>query len=508
MDKNYKINENIKENNIIDNSPEYEEYYLLKKNNIYKITIEKVKNEIAIKYKNYEIKLNNNNLCKITNSILDNIDEAYELIINAFEKNKIIIKDIIIKKSVKLFFKIFIYNKEKDIELVLSYNKDKRYINNNINYYQLKENICSLKEEIKTLKKEIELIKLKNKKDKDTNEMSNSISNINLSPKDIQYKNDLTKDSFSEYDYDNIFTVFKSLNNISYLIYTNKNKSIIYNDIDENKIIKEIKNAHNKYITNFKHYLDQVNERDLIMSISSEDNNIKLWNLDCECLINIENINKMGYLISASFLNINNNIHIISSNCNWITNPESIKVFDLKGKKIKEISNYIDNILFIDDYYDLELSKNFIVTGNRGYVQSYDYEKNSVYHKYNDNDNENQSHTSLIINDREIIIKLIESCYDGNVRIWNFHTGELLNKIKIMSWIYGMCLWNNRYLFIGCIDKSIKLIELKREIIVKSFEGHKNRVLTIKKINDPKYGECLITKGWKDDQIKLWVIKN
>ena len=336
--------------------------------------------------------------------------------------------------------------------------------------------------------------------------MSNSISNINLSSKDIQYKNDLTKDSFSEYDYDNIFTVFKSLNNILYLIYTNKNKSIIYNDIDENKIIKEIKNAHNKYITNFKHYLDQVNERDLIMSISSEDNNIKLWNLNYECLINIEHINKMGYLISASFININNNIHIISSNCNWITKPDTIKVFDLKGKKIKEISNYIDNILFIDTYYDLELSKNFIITGNRGYVQSYDYEKNSVYHKYNDNDN--QSHTSLIINDREIIIKLIESCYDGNVRIWNFHTGELLNKIKIMNWIYGLCLWNNRYLFTGCIDKSIKLIEIKRGIIVKSFEGHKNRVLTIKKINDPKYGECLITKGWKDDQIKLWAIKN
>ena len=100
---NYEINGITKENNLIDNLPEYEEYYLLKKNNIYKITIEKLKNEITIKYKNYGIKLNDNNLCKITNSILNNIDEAYELIINAFEKNKIIIKDIAINKSVKSF---------------------------------------------------------------------------------------------------------------------------------------------------------------------------------------------------------------------------------------------------------------------------------------------------------------------------------------------------------------------------------------------------------------------
>ena len=459
-----------------------------------------------IKYKNYEIKLNNNNLSKITNGILNNIDEAYELIINAFEKNKIMIKDMVINKSVKLFFKIYIYNKEKDIELILLYNKEKKFINNN-NYYQLKEDINKLKEEIKILKKEIETIRYNKKiENKEENQIYNSFSINNLSPKDIQYKNDLAKDSFSQYDYDNVFTVFKSLNNILYLIYTNINKSIIFYDIVDNKSIKEIKNAHYKYITNFKYYLDKINKRDLILSISADDNNIKLWNLNYECLVNIRNINKMGYLISASFLNYNNNIYIVTSNCNWITKPDSIKIFDLKGKKIKEINNYIDNILFIDVYYDIELSKNYILTGNRGYVQSYDYDKNIIYHKYNDNDN--QSHSSLVINDNEQIIKLIESCYDGNIRIWNFHSGDLLNKIKISNWIYGLCLWNNRYLFIGCIDKTIKLIEIKKGIIVKSLEGHQNRVLTIKKINCPKYGDCLISKGWKDDQIKLWIINN
>ena len=293
---NCRFNDNLKEKKLNENLFEYEEYYLLKKNNIYKITIEKIKNGIIIRNKNYEIKLDNNNLLQLTKSLLNTIDEAYNLIINAFEKNKIIIKDIVISKYIKLFFKTYIYNQENDIEFLLLYNRDNKYwISNktNDNYNQLKEDIINLKEEIKMIKKEIEIIKNKNYlKNKEIGGFPSSSTNKDSfqssSPKDLQYKKDLTKDSFSEYDYDNTFTVFKSINNILYLIYTNKNKSILFHDIIDNRILKEIKNAHNKYITNFKYYLDKINERDLILSISADDNNLKLWNINYECLLNKE----------------------------------------------------------------------------------------------------------------------------------------------------------------------------------------------------------------------------
>ena len=39
------------------------------------------------------------------------------------------------------------------------------------------------------------------------------------------------------------------------------------------------------------------------MTISLEDNNIRIWNLiNWECILNIKNINKTGYLYSACFL--------------------------------------------------------------------------------------------------------------------------------------------------------------------------------------------------------------
>ena len=63
------------------------------------------------------------------------------------------------------------------------------------------------------------------------------------------------------------------------------------------------------------------------------------------------------------------------------------------------------------------------------------------------------------------------------------------------------------YLFVGCSDKTIKLIELYNGLVIKSLTGHNDVVLTIKKIDHPQYGESLITQGAGDDQIKLWTYK-
>ena len=130
-----------------------------------------------------------------------------------------------------------------------------------------------------------------------------------------------------------------------------------------------------------------------------------------------------------------------------------------------------------------------------------------LYHKYNDNGK--GYHFSIKINNSEPFIKLIESCEDGNIRIWNFHSGKLLNKIKIIDDnLNGICLWNNNYLFIGCDDETIKLIDLKNEIIITELIGHNKPVLTIKTIIHPKIGECLISQGYEDDQIKIWILKS
>ena len=286
---------------------EYEEYFLLKENIIYKISIEKTKSEIYFKYKNYRINLNHKDLSILMKKNFSSINEVYQYMIDRFEDNKIEIKNIFKNKEMSL---IIHYDYDKKIEIVLLFNKT----NNDNQFSQLKREINKIKEE--NIKLKIEIDKLKKYHEKNN-------------PNNIKFLKDIVNDSYDDYGLVNAFIVFKSINDILYLIYATQNKSFISYDLINNKMIKEIKNYHNNYIDNFRHYLDKINKRDLIISISPDDNNIRLWNVNnWECLTNITNINESGILYSACFLNDNNKSYILTSNFNRDGNPEPIKIFD------------------------------------------------------------------------------------------------------------------------------------------------------------------------------------
>ncbi len=282
---------------------------------------------------------------------------------------------------------------------------------------------------------------------------------------------------------------------------------VLYNLIDY-KRITAVKNAHQSNINCFRYCQDKKNKRDIIMSVSELDNNIKLWNVkNLECLVDIKKINNCPHLFSACFLNDNDKIYIISSHCliGGLSNP--INVYDFNGGKKKVINNSREKTYFIDSYYDNNLNTNFIITGNNGFSKSYDFDKNEIYHKYNDNDFQN--HISIIIKNNEKKVKLIESSLDGNIRIWDFHSALLLTKIKVSDkYLYGLCLWNEKYLFVGCEDKTIKLIDLLNKKKINSLIGNKNGILTVKKIIHFEYGESLICQGFSNDTIKLLINEN
>ena len=47
------------------------------------------------------------------------------------------------------------------------------------------------------------------------------------------------------------------------------------------------------------------------------------------------------------------------------------------------------------------------------------------------------------------ILQLIDSCEDGNIRIWNFHSGIQLNKIRTNNGcLYGISFWDDDLLFV------------------------------------------------------------
>ena len=187
-------------------------------------------------------------------------------------------------------------------------------------------------------------------------------------------------------------------------------------------------------------------------------------------------------------------------------NSDPIKIYDLKGNQIKELNDSNLKTFFIDIYYDNKSSKNYIITGNVGYSMSYDYNKNKQYHKYYDDDK--KGHWSIIIYEDQGIIKLIESSFDGNIRIWNFHSELLLSKINVNSGkLYGICLLNENILFVGCKDYNIKIINLQNNTILKNLNKHNREVIVIKTINHPKFSSYIVSQGRGNDQIKLWKIQ-
>ena len=104
---------------------------------------------------------------------------------------------------------------------------------------------------------------------------------------------------------------------------------------------------------------------------------------------------------------------------------------------------------------------------------------------------------------------MIESCNDGKIRIWNFHSSILIKIIRITKEPYDLnflCLWDNEYLFAGCFN-IIKIVELKTGKIIKNLKGHKYTILYLTTFNHPKYGKSLISQGVHNDGIKLWINK-
>ena len=539
---------------IIDNEykklKEFEEYTLLYNNKSYQFLINKIEEEksIIIKCGEHKIKLYLEEIIKKTKIYLESIEDVYKLILNLFKSNKVIILDLINENIMKISFKIYnnIINKEEDILFYLqTENKDKDKVLDDILYkYNILQNeVIKLKEEnkknnellnlllneIKDIKKENILFKneineLKNNygnkncscndnyinnNNKEDNYISkNNINNFKTEPNLINYSVSIIKDAYGYYEMDNTFIVFNSFNGISHIIYVKENNSIINYNLTEEYIIAEIKNPHEKMITNFNHYLDKIKKIDLIMSISAEDCNIKIWNLNnWECILYLNHIYLTGCLFSSCFINDNNNVYIVTSNC--ADSSGTIKIYNFNNEILKIIDNSNDETYFIDVYYENKINKIFIITGNKGYVKSYDYYNNKLYKKYYDSDL-NKSHDSVVVSkykEKEEIINLIDSCQNGFISIWNFHLGILLHKINIgYNYLEGICLWNEKYIFVGGGDNSIKLIEIKNGLIIKSLKGHNENVLSIKKNDNKKYGECLISQG-NDGNIKLWIHK-
>ena len=230
----------------VSNIYDYQEYYLIREQSVYKLLIGNLNNEIFVKCKNYYKIFDLKEISILFQMPINSLSESYQKLKSLFEEEKISIKNILPYKEMNLILK---RDKEKNLEITLNYNSNNNHI---------------ILNEIKRLRNEIDDLQKSNDK------LNNEIIELKKyhkikKPKNIKLLSNVIGDSYVYSNIDNAFTVFNSINNILYLIYSDINRSMISYDLNNKRKINELKNIHNEYITNFRHYLDEINKRDLVM---------------------------------------------------------------------------------------------------------------------------------------------------------------------------------------------------------------------------------------------------
>jgi WD40 repeat protein len=525
---------------------ETKEYVILKDNKTHKFSVNKTNQSIIIRSFNYESRLVKEDLIKITKLFFDTLDDGFKFITDIFDNKKVLIKEVELNKRILIQIKIYDFSgKERLIEIEMLYNtNNKDFIINELTLKcsSLEGEIINLKTEMKNMKNEIlnsvkndmdnlkSLIKdIKEEKTKEkevkheekkekkeeksiffSQKTPNALDNSGTSKmmtQNINLIGELIKDSYSDWGVDHVFTAFTSVNKNAYLIYSTKEKKakcINLNNIEEEK---NIKIKHDKYITNIHHYYEEKKNRDIVMTVSAENNNIKLWDFnDFKQIIDIKNINNKSLLLSACFIRYNNNDYIATSNGDLENKSfDPIKLYTFEGKQSSIIKDSNINTIFINSFYDKEKDLCYIITGNDGLVRSYDLKENRVF-TFEDKPYSN-FYRSVAVIFSNTSKKIISSSEEGNIRIWDFDTLKLINKIYTgCNPLRGICIYDEDIAFIGSKDETIKVVDIKNGVIINSLRGHSNTVLTIKKINLEKFGNCLISQGMSDETIKLWKI--
>ena len=297
----------------------------------------------------------------------------------------------------------------------------------------------------------------------------------------------------------NEFCVFNSIYNKHLLICkTQDKKGLIFFDLILFNILKKFDNLHQDGILCIKHYLK--NNKDIIIT-SSWDNvmNIIDVNKNFEIIKIIKNIGDNDYngdYSIYSFILLND--YIITNNYD----DNYLKIFDYNSCKfIKNIFPQLTGIGYIESYYDKNKNKNYIITCNRdyynSYVKSYSFEDECLYQIYS-----NRVVYNIVINDIKKKINIIFSSFD-KILFYDFHNGDCLDILEFNNYKFNTILFLNKEYIICGENKEIIIINIKKKKIIEKLECHQNEIFNLKKLKINNY-EYLFTQAIGSDKIIIW----
>ena len=504
---------------------------------------DKLLKEIAqFRIKIDEFNKNVNDIIKILNNTMDNIEIYYNLcndILNNFEikkKNYYILQNIkeifnyieIIKKDLnKINNEKNLNNKIKNIINIsnaMTQKQNNNIINleNNNQIINNEENHINIENENNIINEENDLKNLENdKEDIESRKYINKINHIFMKePINLKYQLDIveTNDFFGCNDLFEVYTSYKD--NKEYVASKNINDfNIDIITLIDNKKILSLE-GHKIHIRTLRYFINNKDNNEYL--ISADDNGLVIvWDISNE--YNIKYQIESNYEINAAkgisifscllvFPENNNDNYIVIStnNISKDIDKSATKLYSMNdgnfSKNINNSNNY--GIMYLLSWHNKKNNKYYIIQLANAKIIINNLLEDELYCELKHRHEGDLNSGFVFSKDNNDF--LCYSSENGRISIWNLYTKKLINKIKmIKSRLMHIIEWNNKYLIVADFDnKTFKVIDLeKKKNNIYDFhdkEGqHTSYVKSIKKIIHPIYGECLLTAG-SDKKIKLW----
>ena len=166
---------------------ENHEYFIFHNNSVIKFSVCKVNQEIIIKSDYYEVRLDLPNSINLLETQFDTIENVYYYILNLFQMNSIMIKEILVYKSITLSF----IQTGKMRELILYYNGQSK----SITHYELNAEFGNLMNDIAQIKKDVQEIH---------HRVVNNININNFKDQDENIENKIIDFYYSSPEYENV----------------------------------------------------------------------------------------------------------------------------------------------------------------------------------------------------------------------------------------------------------------------------------------------------------------
>ena len=241
---------------------ENHEYFIFHNNSAIKFSVCKVNQEIIIKSDYYEVRLDLQNAINLLETQFDTIENVYYYILNLFQMNSIMIKEILVYKSITLSF----IQTGKMRELILYYNGQSK----SITHYELNAEFGNLMNDIAQIKKDVQEIH---------HRVVNNININNFKDQDENIENKIIDFYFSSPEYEKVRNTLMENTRIMLDKQIKKQEETMdqyekkmekMEELAKNELKNGNKNKCKKYLILKKRTLDKIKPLEGILSLIEE----------------------------------------------------------------------------------------------------------------------------------------------------------------------------------------------------------------------------------------------